>query len=500
MASLRLVAIAALATGCSAGLRYQKVGSGRVVTTGVSDVAGPGAADPNAGMAPTVALPGGLPRSTYDVRFEVWLPRAAVVDWTLTCGSATQTGAFGETFEAYRERRLVELRRQREEAQRQAAAIGAAVGDAVLGTTTATVAATAPGASAEASATVDGAAVGAAVGASTVSTEVELAPGDVGAGLHRGRTTIVVPDAEAATCALALAPREPDLAGTGQFHVSRQDDSAQRARVEHHKIAIEVRGGLRAQLLTRGADPEARVRQAAALRAQAEAAAAARAQALAIEATARAEAGLAVAQASSRARIQLVATLEARGADRGYRARIDGICRGTRVTLRDRLIARGGDPELRMRLELAADAERARRDAQAAALRAERDRVRAVERAQRQQLEDHRRALALSVRGELSAQLVARGGAIKTMMPAPIDERPGAPPAPGYAWSPGHWEWRGGQWQWVYGYWLGDLTSRGSATPTVSVPSLPTGVTIGVGVTVGAGGTAPPRSQGQDHR
>jgi hypothetical protein len=514
MASLRLVLALTLAAGCSSGLRYQAVGTGRVVAAGAPTAVGPGG-DPHAGLPATVALPPGLPHSTYDVRFEVWLARAAEVDWTLTCGSAMASGVVGEPFEAYRARRLVELRRQREEAQRQAAAVGAAVGELVLGQTTATVAAATPNASAEATATVDGAAVGAAVGASAVSTDVELAPGDVGAGLHRGRATVVVPDAEATTCALVVAPREPDLSATGQFHVARQDDRAQREAVAHAKIAVAARADLYAQLQHRiatarpaviavqvaAAPPPVAIDAALEARVDVEwAAEEARARALA---EARAAAARAQAEAHrqiAQTRFELVATLERRGASRDYHARIAGVCRGTRARLRDELIADGADPELRLRLRLAATAERERRAAAAAA-----------ERARLEALAEARLELALAVRGRLVAQHVARGGAVRTAMPAPIDEMPGEPPMAGYAWEPGHWIWYGGQWRWQAGYWLGTNASAavatstpGPAAPVVVAPAVPAGVTIGVtvgvGVGVGAARPAPARPQTQDHR
>src|SRR5262245_22594594 len=72
-----------------------------------------------------------LARGTYyfDVFFDV--PRAQVVDYTVTCPTVTRNGHVGQTFADYRERRLRELRAQAERDRRNAAAATSALVGAI---------------------------------------------------------------------------------------------------------------------------------------------------------------------------------------------------------------------------------------------------------------------------------------------------------------------------------------------------------------------------------
>ncbi|MBK9031403.1 MAG: YXWGXW repeat-containing protein [Myxococcales bacterium] len=500
------------------------MGSARAVVTGTAPAVGPGGGAV-AGMAAAVALAPDARDSTYRVDFDVWLPQATEIDWTIQCGATVAQGVVGEDFEAYRARRLAELRAERERAQRTAAAIGGVVGQAVVGQVAATSTVSTPTADAQATVAVDGAALGAAAGAATVSTDVALAPGDLGAGNRHGRATLLVAEANAGACTMALAPRAPlagDLVGT--FAVARLDDSARWEAVRARDQAIVVRSDLRARLIARGGDVEARAR-AAEVAAQARYQAQARGQAQAEVAAqarsqAQAEAARQVALELERARAirgELVASLELRGGDRTLRYRlaaeasahaswVAGQCHGTRRDVRDQLVARGGDLTLRDRQRALELELRVRADADLAAARAAADLAWA-----RQQAE------AEAARAQVIAQLTARGAAVRTPMPAPVDEFYGEPPMPGYAWSSGHWEWRTGAWQWTPGYWLGSGAGATVTTVVAAPPPPPSGaaavagavagavvggvtISVGASATVAAPPPAPPRPRVQDHR
>ncbi|HTJ40600.1 MAG TPA: hypothetical protein VL463_00845, partial [Kofleriaceae bacterium] len=165
------------------------------------------------GAAADVAAPGAggvVARANvrHDVIVRVRLPHAETVDWQLTCPGATASGTLGETMDAYRTRRIGELRAERDRERRAMANVGAAVGNAVLPPQTVTTTTYTPGASATvatplgtatvvAPATttttttrVDGATVGAMAGAAVVSDEIVLAPDDVGGGTYTDRATV----------------------------------------------------------------------------------------------------------------------------------------------------------------------------------------------------------------------------------------------------------------------------------------------------------------------
>ncbi len=511
MVSLRLVSMILLVGACGgAGVRYQPLGQGRVVVAGAPAAVGPGASA-TAGLPAAVAVPADAPDSTYRVDFDVWLPRAAEVDWTIRCGSAAVAGVVGEDFATYQARRLRELAAERERERRAAAAVGAAVGQAVIGQVAATTTVQTPTAQGQATVALDGAAVGAQVGAATVSTDVALPPGDVGQGYRHGTATLLVPDATAGACTMELAPRSPDDAGAlGTFAVARLDDTARRIAAQAQAGAIVVRGDLRAQLVARGGDLEFRARQAALAQAAAEAelvaARAIRAQlAASLQAHAVAPRPIVVGGAVAvRGEVAVAGggevTVIADGAS--YEAWVWGRCKGTRRSVVEQLVARGGDRELRARQRQLAFEAQLRIDAEAAAARAAAD---AVAAAQAQAV--------IAARAQVVARLTRLGAVVRTPMPPDVDEQPGEPPMAGYAWAGGHWEWRLGQWQWIPGYWLGQTgggattttTATATTTTVVAGPAAAVGAAItgGVTITVGvgaSGGTRPPPSHTQDHR
>ncbi len=546
MVSLRLatISLVMVSAACGAGARYQAIGSGRTVVAGAPAAVGPGA-DATAGMAAAVALPADRTDSTYKVDVAVWLPRAMVVDWTVRCGAATRSGIVGETFEHYRERRLVELRAVQRRNQQAAAAVGSLVGDAVIGQTQASAAVATPNAQAEATVAVDGAAVGAAAGAAMVSTDVELAHGDLGQGYRKGSAMLLVAEANPGACAVELAPRDGDLDAatlaylTGTFAVARLDDTAHWQAVRARKESLVVRADLRARLIAGGGDVELRWKRAEAARIARASARAERDRLAHLEGEARLSWSMQIDGGARATRRSIYGFLTLHGADPGYRARLAAELEARRAAeraerdaranaayaatearwraereirwrLRGQCIGRGGDPTLAQRLEAEARAEREHRVELAVA----RDAAE-LEAWRRGQAESDRRAqMALGIRAELSTQLTGRGAIVKPAMPELVAEMPGEPPAAGYAWSSGEWMWSGVEWRWMNGHWIGPTTGGAVvAVPTRTIPtSVGAGVSIG-GVTVTVGGTvapAPspppprqrprPRPQTQDHR
>ena len=536
MPSLRLASISLvmLTAACGAGARYQAIGAGRTVVVGAPEAAGPGAGA-TAGMTAAVALPSDHTDSTYKVDFSVWLPRAMEVDYTVRCGAATSIGSIGETFEAYRERRLVELRRMQADRQRTAAAVGSLVGGAVVGQQQATAAVATPTAEGQATVAVDGQAAGAAVGASLVSTDVALANGDLGQGYRTGSARLMVAEANPGTCAVELAPRETvDAAGlaylTGTFEVARLDDSAHWQAVNARKQSLALRAELRATLVARGGDVDWRRKQAVASLEAREVGVAEELRVSTATRHAELQVSRSIEARASSARQSIAGYLAGRGADPGRRARIAAelevrrsaayaarqrsisirvaeqerreraeylaqqarwqFAIDIRLRLRGQLIGHGADPALSARLEADARAERARRaamaDAQAAADLA------AWQRGQDER--DRRAQMAFGIRASLSAQLTSRGARVRSPMPMPVDEMPGEPPLPGYTWVSGEWQWLGGDWRWMQGSWLGSGNGPGIAidtrvqttTATVVVPPPPPSGPTSAGVTVGA--------------
>jgi hypothetical protein len=429
---MRFAIVCCVLGACAARYRYEPAGRGALVVGGVGDAsAAPGAAG--------VSVRAGV---RHDVVVRVQLPRAEVVTWTLACPGATASGTLGETMDAYRARRIAELRAERDRQRQAAASIGAAVGGAVLGRATAT----AQAGPVVATGQVDGAAVGAAAGASTVSDDVQLAPDDVGGGFYTDRAT-VVPAGDGACVVSVAPPDDGDARGiAGDFEVTRvidrrAEDRARREVIVGH--ATDVRASVRGALVAMGADPELRARQRAEAQARAEAEANARAQ----------------AEAEARARAQ--AELDAR-------ARIDAQVRARAWDVRGGVVAWltscGGDPYRRQREREAQarrdDERRARDEAEAVRVRAQAD---AIARA-----EAEREQAALDVRQAQIAILVSLGGVMRPPMPAPVDENP-SPGPDGATWVAGHWEWDAPQWVWQPGFWTDGGNGGGDGSAIVDV-------------------------------
>ncbi|MCB9560876.1 MAG: hypothetical protein H6708_10755 [Kofleriaceae bacterium] len=286
MRRVRLIGFASLScsllalTACHPRFRRETLGTGTAVLAapgGGGD--GPSAAPGGGGV--TVAAPG-----THEIRWAIQVPRAMRVGWTIDCGGTGQAGVAGETLEAYRERRLAELRAARDRDRRTVAAIsGAALGQLGAGARVET-----PTGDAEAQVAVDGQAAGAAVADAVIADDVALPAGDVGAGEYRGRAEVEAPGPGACTMTLTAADGDDPRGVTGGFEVIRVVDTvAERraARAEARQVAARARIDLQAALVTQGADPMAQ--QRARDRADAEARAALELR-LRAEADARAEA------------------------------------------------------------------------------------------------------------------------------------------------------------------------------------------------------------------
>ncbi len=419
--SILVPALGLALVACAPRYRAQVVGSGHVV---VGAPAAPAGGAPGGGG---VAL---SQTGQHQVTMTVTLPRALRLRYDLRCPGVEQSGELGETFEAYKQRRLAELERERTQKKQ---AVGALTG-AVLGQATAATDVQTPNAEAHVEAHADGQAAGEAV-ADQALAPVQLDPADTGARVLTRKLTFAA--AEPGTCALSIASAAPDqdLTGvTGSYVVEQIVNLRAEARARHYAArghAIEVRGQISASLVARGADPQKRARE----RAAAEAAARAKASA---DALARAEAE--AARNAERARRDAARNAEqarrdaARARrDAAQRVRIEAdvqakleVEQKARVEVDAALTARGqvvalltrcgGDPNLRARLRAEADARHNAERQRRLRLRAEADARHNAERQRRLRLraeaEAHRRqiyGLSIELRGRLRARLIASG-------------------------------------------------------------------------------------------
>lgn len=454
-----------------------------------------GAGDADATTDP-VSAPGAagaieLTPGTYTLGLWFDLPRAQLVDWTVTCPGVTRTGQSGETFESYRTRRLAQLRADRE---REARMVNGIVG------------AVAPRATVVAA---DGSRVDAQASVQVQAQVVEeLPPGDVGR--TRAVAEVQVVTEAPGACVLTALADDPDVAGG--FRVSRirdLDAEAREARAIAQQRGIEVRGSFSTHLVALGADPDARAKREAAeamLRAEREAKREAERQAQ-LDAEAKLyEERQAKLEVARRAQLEIDLKLRAEREVKEREARLvrEERERAERVQVEARLqIEREArlkiEMEARLKLQIRIELE-ARITAQATALRGayltylvgmggdlharerrirERreaelrvamqveyeTRVRAqgqleAERKLRMELELRAR-LAASARVSMSDYLVSLGARKRPPMPAIIVEQPGSRPFDGAVWIAGKWSWSGVEWTWTAGAWM-DETVMGN--------------------------------------
>jgi hypothetical protein len=491
--AMRFALIAcAMASACGGKqFRTEPVGMGTGLVTART---APGTA------LPTSAAPGAggiqLPRGTYEIKVWFDLPRAQLVDWQLACPGIALTGTAGETIEDYRERRIAELRAQRDSDREKVAFLtDVLVGDrAKARVETPHVAVSAD------------AAVGDNVARAVISDDVYLAPHDTGRGTISTQIPTITTTDDGVCAILASAD---DSTVTARFHVTRIRDLAAEARdrrAEQARGAILVRTRLETRLVGFGADASARTRRLEAearARAVAESERHARDQLAAYEARVRAEREAQVRielaarrEAELRAKLELEARVKlererpARQVRELYVWYLTGKCnadpdRRERIAEERRAEARiRADREAAVRLRLEAQrAEtlriRAERDgairARLDAEQAERDRIAAAadaelarERERMRIARARARTEASRVRADVSAYLVRLGAVVRPPMPEPIPEDSGTAPSDGFAWTAGHWRWQGLRWIWIGGAWS-DPTMFGTAGGGVTI-------------------------------
>src|SRR5262245_38749827 len=99
---------------CASHLRTEVVGNG-TVTVQARTEASESSADMAVSQAPAPVAGGvQLTRGIYDLQLHFDVARAQKIEWTVTCPGFERRGTDGETFEAYRTRRIAQLQRQRE--------------------------------------------------------------------------------------------------------------------------------------------------------------------------------------------------------------------------------------------------------------------------------------------------------------------------------------------------------------------------------------------------
>jgi hypothetical protein len=436
----------------------------------------------------TVAVPVAASGHRHRIEYRIDLPRAVEVHYAIECPTVSDQGIVGETWEAYRERRLAELEQERA----QNAKAAGAVTEALLGSVGARGSVTTPAGQGEVTAQVDGSAVGEAV-AEQALPPVALSPADTGARQIKG--TLEMPPPEEGQCALSLWSERPeqdlrDVTATITIKAIVDLDAEKRAhRARVRGNALEVRDALRVRLVAQGADPELRARLQAEVR-------------LRIEADQRRRAGaeqrsLALAL---QARGQIREYLIALGADPGLRARLEAEARfraeekrRLRLEARARLEAEarfGTEEKRRLRLDaerlrlearrrrlelalqvrgqvctglIAQGADPAHRDRQAElALRIRAERARAQEEARRRAHEELVRQgrVALEARADIVLWLQGNGAVVRPPRPPAPAEAPPPQTSATAVWVEGTFQWVAGQWVWSPGRWVEPPTAR----------------------------------------
>jgi hypothetical protein len=246
-----------LAGGCAihGGIRTEQVGTGHgtVTTRG-------------AGASEVSAAPGGggmpLPRGTYDFELRIGVPRAQLVDWKVTCtGVEERQGQVGQAFEDYKEHRLAQLTREREQqAKIYARAVTQPPPNVVVVARPPVARVVTP------IGRVDVQPVVVREPSAQVNVDVEvppvteLPPGDHGQGTFPARVRVVMP--ADGVCAITALADDP---GVNAFYsVTRQRDlgveAAERKQVVYVG-AVTMRGRLTERLVAYGADPLAKQRR-----------------------------------------------------------------------------------------------------------------------------------------------------------------------------------------------------------------------------------------------
>ena len=107
----RLASLVVVVSACGgARFRAEHAGNGIALVT-----------PRGAPAAPSAGIPVG--QGAYDVRLHFDVPRAQLVEWQVQCPGAESQGSLGEPFEAYRTRRLAQLKTERERDRQTAGAV-----------------------------------------------------------------------------------------------------------------------------------------------------------------------------------------------------------------------------------------------------------------------------------------------------------------------------------------------------------------------------------------
>jgi hypothetical protein len=436
-----------------------------------------------------VAPSGGIAvgQGAYDLHLHFDVPRAQLVEWTVTCPGADSQGGVGEAFESYRARRLAQLKADREREKQTAGALTSLV----VGAVAPSVHAQAQSGPAQASADVSGQAVGDAAGAAvanSIDTNVELPPGDVGAG--RLETVVHVVTTAPGTCVVTAVADDPNVAARFELVHIRDLEAERHTRdVAIDSADVQARTQLATQLTAFGGDASLRIKQREAAEqaratAEAQAGAAASLRVRASLELQHQQAAAAISIEESRTQIAFAARSRYRalliswGADANYRARIQAqatelemrrlrIAIDVRARYRALLILWGADINYRAHLEARLQAERdagaviassalpsgaAPPNGGAESIDAELQRQRATE-----------LDVVMRARIQMRAYLVAMGARERPPMPALIAENPGARPFDGASWIAGHWTWSGVEWGWNPGGWTDRSVSFGAS-------------------------------------
>jgi hypothetical protein len=142
----------AFITACGSHLQRTKIGGGTASVQARNGFDG----------APATSV--AVERGTYEVKMLFDVPRAQVIEWTVLCPGAAESGIVGETTEQYRTRRIAELRAERQRERGKVAAISGMAIAAVAPDVSAHAHASGPHGHAHAEATVPGEVIGAVAG------------------------------------------------------------------------------------------------------------------------------------------------------------------------------------------------------------------------------------------------------------------------------------------------------------------------------------------------
>ncbi len=487
-----------LGSGCASQIRTELVGTGNGLVTTRTTTSVP------------LAGAGGLPlrRGTYNFDLRFGVPRAQVVAWKISCPGAELAGEVGETFDAFRERRLKVIEADREQ---QRKAYEAAIEQPPPEPTTTTTTVVTPPATVGARVmtplgrvVVRGSAPPTTTTIIRTSTPVRVLPapppdgpielraGDDGHGTFPASVDLTT-TADGVCTITALADDPNVSAFYSVIHVRdlRVEEAERKQAV--YTGAVAVRTKLTTSLVTYGADQGARQRRREAegrLRADVEARRGAelarrREIELRVSVDARRRSDSDAALEAERTRLRMIAEAEQTRIRLEAEARIHweaGASERMRIALivrlRDRAVFYRGsyitwligechaDPGRRGRIQMELDAVRLERERVIALriemerqerlrIRIEHDRQIAREIARLAELERQRFDEALRVRTSLIGGLVAYGARIRPPRPAPFPEAPGALPFDGAVWSSGRWAWVSlrGEWVWSAGGW-----------------------------------------------